>query len=354
MMWDWCRLYSEADHSLNLALPSPEVRVNVNHMLTQRPRRLRRSPIVREMVAETRLSKDIFIYPYFVVNGTGISKPIDAMPGINHFSTDKLVEDCEKGLKLGLNKVLLFGVGEEKSGDGSSSHSESSIVGKAVKALRSAFGNDIYVITDVCVCAYTTHGHCGILEGDHVHNDRSVEVLARMALMHAQAGADMVAPSDMMDGRIAAIRHILDDNDLESTSIMSYAVKFASAYYGPFREAADSAPQKGDRKSYQMDFRNGRESVREALLDEEEGADIVMVKPALAYLDVIKEVKQNTLLPVACYNVSGEYAMVKAAAKMGLVDEQRLTMENMYAFARAGADIIITYHAKEILEKKWM
>lgn len=322
--------------------------------MIQRPRRLRTNPIVREMVAETRLSKDMFIYPYFVVHGNGISKPIDAMPGINHFSADELVKDVEKGLKLGLNKVLLFGVGEEKTTDASSSYSDNAIAGKAVKALKSAFGNDIYVITDVCVCAYTTHGHCGILDGDHVHNDPSVEVLAKMALMHAQAGADMVAPSDMMDGRIAAIRDMLDKNNFESTGIMSYAVKFASAYYGPFREAADSAPQKGDRKTYQMDFRNSREAVKEALLDEQEGADIVMVKPALAYLDLISKVKDNTLLPVACYNVSGEYSMVKAAAKMGLIDEQRIVMENMYAFARAGADIIITYHAREILEKGWM
>jgi porphobilinogen synthase len=322
--------------------------------MIHRPRRMRRSAIVREMVAETRLSMDMFIYPYFVVNGSGITRPIDAMPGVNQFSVDELLKDAEKGLRLGLNKVLLFGVGEEKSGDASSSYSDNAVVGKAVKALKAAFGSDLYVVTDVCVCAYTTHGHCGILDGDHVHNDRSVEVLAKMALAHARAGADMVAPSDMMDGRIAAIRSMLDNNGLESTSIMSYAVKFASAYYGPFREAADSAPQKGDRKSYQMDFRNSRESVREALLDEEEGADIVMVKPALAYLDIIKEVKQHTLLPVACYNVSGEYSMVKAAAKMGLIDEQRLTMENMYAFARSGADIIITYHAREILEKRWM
>jgi len=306
------------------------------------------------MVAETRLSKDMFIYPYFVVHGNGIAKPIDAMPGINHFSADELVKDVEKGLKLGLNKVLLFGVGEEKSVDGSSSFSDTAIAGTAVQALKSAFGSDIYVITDVCVCAYTTHGHCGILEGDHVHNDSSVEVLAKMALMHAQAGADMVAPSDMMDGRIGAIREILDKNKYESTGIMSYAVKFASAYYGPFREAADSAPQKGDRKTYQMDYRNSREAVKEALLDEQEGADIVMVKPALAYLDLISKVKENTLLPVSCYNVSGEYSMVKAAAKMGLIDEQRIVMENMHAFARAGADIIITYHAREILVKGWM
>jgi porphobilinogen synthase len=306
------------------------------------------------MVAETRLSKDMFIYPYFVVHGNGIVKPIDAMPGISHFSADELVKDVEKGLKLGLNKVLLFGVGEEKSVDGSSSFSDNAIAGKAVKALKSAFGSDVFVITDVCVCAYTTHGHCGILDGDHVHNDSSVEVLAKMALMHAQAGADMVAPSDMMDGRVAAIRDILDKNNFENTGIMSYAVKFASAYYGPFREAADSAPQKGDRKSYQMDYRNSREAVKEALIDEQEGADIVMVKPALAYLDLISKVKENTLLPVSCYNVSGEYSMVKAAAKAGLIDEQRIVMENMYAFARAGADIIITYHAREILEKGWM
>lgn len=319
-----------------------------------RPRRLRSNPIIREMVAETRLSKDMFIYPYFVVHGNGISRPIEAMPGVNHFSADELVKDAEKGLKLGLNKVLLFGVGEEKSVDGTTSYNESAVVSKAVKALKSAFGNDIYVITDVCVCAYTTHGHCGVLDGDHVHNDSSVEVLAKMALMHAESGADMVAPSDMMDGRVRAIRNILDKNNFESTAIMSYAVKFASAYYGPFREAADSAPQKGDRKSYQMDFRNSRETVKEAMMDEEEGADIVMVKPALAYLDIISQVKQNTLLPVSCYNVSGEYSMVKAAAKAGLIDEQRIVMENMYAFARAGADIIITYHAKDIMEKQWL
>jgi porphobilinogen synthase len=322
--------------------------------MIHRPRRLRTGSIVREMVAETRLSKEMFIYPYFVVNGNNISHPIEAMPGINHFSTDILVKDAEKGLKLGLNKVLLFGVGEDKSTDGSSSYSDNAVIGKAIKALRSAFGNDIYIITDVCVCAYTTHGHCGVMHDEYVHNDESVEVLAKMALKHAQAGADMVAPSDMMDGRISAIRSLLDKNGLETTGVMSYAVKFASAYYGPFREAADSSPQKGDRKSYQMDFRNGRESVREALLDEEEGADIVMVKPALAYLDIISEVKKNTLLPVSCYNVSGEYSMVKAAAKMGLVDEQKIVMENMYAFARAGADIIITYHARDILERGWM
>lgn len=306
------------------------------------------------MVAETRLSKDMFVYPYFVVPGKQVVHGIDAMPGISHFSVDTLVRDVETSLKLGINKVLLFGVGEEKTEDASSSHSDHSVVAGAVRALKSRFGEDLYVITDVCTCAYTTHGHCGIIHDDYVHNDETVEVLAKMALAHAQAGADMVAPSDMMDGRILAMREKLDANRFENTAIMSYSVKFASAYYGPFREAADSAPSKGDRKAYQMDFRNPNETLREAFLDEEEGADILMVKPALAYLDVIQSVRQQTHLPVACYNVSGEYSMVKAAAKAGWIDEQKVTMENMYAFARAGANIIITYHIREILEKGWM
>jgi porphobilinogen synthase len=323
-------------------------------MITQRPRRLRKNAIVREMVAETRLSKDMFIYPYFVVDGEKVVHPIDAMPGINHYSVDELLKDVEQGLKIGINKILLFGVGEHKTIDASSSFSNNSIVVKAVKALKEKFGDTLYVITDVCVCAYTTHGHCGILHDEYVHNDSSVEVLAKMALAHAQAGADMVAPSDMMDGRIAAMRSLLDKNGFENTAIMSYSIKYASAYYGPFREAADSAPQKGDRKSYQMDHRNGNESMTEGLLDEAEGADILMVKPALAYMDVIFNLSQHTLLPIACYNVSGEYSMVKAAAQKGWIDEQKIVMENMYAFARAGANIIITYHTKDIFEKGWM
>lgn len=319
-----------------------------------RPRRLRKSPVVREMVAETRLSKDMFIYPYFVVPGNNVMHGIDAMPGINHFSADRLLKDVEASLNLGINKVLLFGVGEEKTTDASSAYNSNSVVANAVKELKKSFGDDLYVITDVCTCAYTTHGHCGILHNDYVQNDKTVEVLAKMALSHAQAGADMVAPSDMMDGRILGIREKLDENSMENTAIMSYSIKFASAYYGPFREAADSAPDKGDRKSYQMDFRNPNETLREAFLDEDEGADVLMVKPALAYLDVIHRLKQNTNLPVACYNVSGEYSMVKAAAKAGWIDAQKVTMENMYAFTRAGASMIITYHAKEILENKWM
>ncbi|MBL4656349.1 MAG: porphobilinogen synthase [Bacteroidetes bacterium] len=319
-----------------------------------RPRRLRKNPIIREMVAETRLSKEMFIYPYFVVKGSDVTEPIKAMPGINHFSVDTLIKDVEAGLKLGINKVLLFGVGEDKSEDGSSSYDSTSVIPEAIKELKKNFGANIYVITDVCLCAYTLHGHCGIIENDYVQNDVSVDALSKMALAHAQSGADMVAPSDMMDGRIEAIRNILDDNSFTETAIMSYAVKYASAYYGPFREAADSAPSHGDRKSYQMDFRNPDESLKEALLDEDEGADILMVKPALAYLDIISLVKDNTTLPVACYNVSGEYSMVKNAAQTGLIDEEKIVMENMHAFARAGANIIISYHTRDILENGWI
>lgn len=323
-------------------------------MLTQRPRRLRKNSIIREMIAETRLSKEMFIYPYFIVDGKDVAHPIAPMPGIHHFSIDRLLKDAEKGLKLGINKVLLFGVGEEKTEDGSSSHHEGTIVARAVSELKKQFGDSLYVITDICVCAYTTHGHCGVLHDKYVDNDSSLLVLSQMALAHARAGADMVAPSDMMDGRVGAIRTLLDKEGHSNTAIMSYAIKFASAYYGPFRTAADSAPQEGDRKSYQMDFRNQREAMREAMLDENEGADILMVKPALAYLDVIASLRQQTDLPVACYNVSGEYSMVKLAAQQGLVDERKLVMENMYAFARSGADIIITYHARDILEQGWM
>jgi porphobilinogen synthase len=319
-----------------------------------RPRRLRKSPILRELVAETRLSKDMFIYPYFVVPGKNVLKGIEAMPGVSHFSVDTLIKDVEKSLKIGINKVLLFGVGEEKTDDASSSYDKHSVVANAVRELKKEFSDELYVVTDVCTCAYTTHGHCGIVQHGYVQNDQTVDVLARMALTHAEAGADMVSPSDMMDGRILGIREKLDKNNLENTAIMSYSIKFASAYYGPFREAADSAPGKGDRKAYQMDFRNPREAMRESKLDEQEGADILMVKPALAYLDVIKGLRESTNLPVACYNVSGEYSMVKAAGAKGWIDEQKVIMENMYAFNRAGASIIITYHAREIMEKGWI
>jgi porphobilinogen synthase len=322
--------------------------------MLHRPRRLRKNTIVREMMAETKLSKDMFIYPYFLVPGNGVKHAIDSMPGVNHFSQDTLIQDVEKGLKLGVNKIMLFGVGDEKSENAESAYHDHSLVPSAIRELKKNFGEDLYVVTDVCVCSYTTHGHCGILKDDYVQNDETVEVIAKMALTHAQAGADMLAPSDMMDGRIAAIRELLDANGHVNTAIMSHATKFASAYYGPFREAADCAPSKGDRKAYQMDFRNGKEALREALLDQAEGADILMVKPALAYMDVIANLKQNTDLPIACYNVSGEYAMVKAAAQNGWIDEQKVVMETMHAFARAGASIITTYHIRDMVEKNWI
>ena len=322
--------------------------------MLHRPRRLRKNPVVREMMAETKLSKDMFVYPYFIVPGTGVKHGIDSMPGVNHFSTDLLIRDVEKGLELGVNKIMLFGVGDEKSEDARSAYHDHSLVPVAVRELKKNFGDDLYIVTDVCVCSYTTHGHCGILKDDYVQNDETVEVIAKMALTHVQAGADMLAPSDMMDGRIGAIRNLLDQQGYVNAAIMSHATKFASAYYGPFREAADCAPGKGDRKAYQMDFRNPEEALREALLDQSEGADVLMVKPALAYMDVIHNLKQNTDLPIACYNVSGEYAMVKAAAQKGWIDEQKIVMETMYAFARAGASIITTYHIRDIVEKNWM
>jgi porphobilinogen synthase len=322
--------------------------------MLHRPRRLRKNPVVREMMAETKLSKDMFMYPYFIVPGTGVTHAIDSMPGVNHFSIDTLTRDIEKGLKLGLNKVMLFGVGDEKSEDAHSAYHDHSLVPTAVRELKKNFGDDLYIVTDVCVCSYTTHGHCGILKNDYVQNDETVEVIAKMALTHVQAGADMLAPSDMMDGRIGAMRKLLDQNGYVNAAIMSHATKFASAYYGPFREAADCAPSKGDRKAYQMDFRNPEEALREALLDQAEGADVLMVKPALAYMDVIHNLKQHTDLPIACYNVSGEYAMVKAAAQRGWIDEQKIVMETMYAFARAGASIITTYHIRDMIEKNWI
>lgn len=322
--------------------------------MLHRPRRLRKNPIVRELVAETRLSKDMFIYPYFVVPGKNVVHPLEAMPGISHFSEDTLLADVEKGLKLGVNKIMLFGVGDEKSENAAAAYHDHSLVPSAVRLLKQNFGDDLYIVTDVCVCSYTTHGHCGILKDDYVQNDETVEVIAKMGLTHAQAGADMLAPSDMMDGRIAAMRSVLDGGGYVNTAIMSHATKFASAYYGPFREAADCAPGKGDRKAYQMDFRNGNEALREALLDESEGADVLMVKPALAYMDVISKLKQHTDVPIACYNVSGEYAMVKAAAQKGWIDEQKVVMETMHGFARAGASIITTYHIRDMVEKNWI
>jgi porphobilinogen synthase len=324
------------------------------HNLIQRPRRLRQSTLLRNLVAETSFNPTSLVYPVFVVKGLNKREIIPSMPGVLRYSPDELVKEAEQWLKLGINKLLLFGVGEPKSLDAHSACNTDGAVQSALKLLKSKFGSAFYLITDVCLCAYTDHGHCGLLHDGIILNDESLEPLASMALSHAQAGADMVAPSDMMDGRIAALRSKLDANGFLNTPIMSYSVKYASAYYGPFRDAAESAPGKGDRKSYQMDFRNGREALKEAALDVEEGADILMVKPALAYLDVIKSLKENFDLPLACYNVSGEYSMVKAAALNGWIDEKNVVMENMYAFARAGADIIISYHTLDILNNKWL
>ena len=319
-----------------------------------RPRRLRASQIMRDMVAETRLSKSMLIQPYFVFNGENRTEEISAMPGISRLSPDRLVKEVEQLIKKGLNKILLFGVGEEKADDGHTSFNKNSIIPLAIKNLKKEFGNDIFIVTDVCLCAYTTHGHCGILKNNYVQNDESLEALGKMAVAHADSGADMVSPSDMMDGRVAFIRSALDENKFTEVSIMSYAVKFASSYYGPFREAAGSALGKGDRKSYQMDFRNIKEAIKEAIIDEEEGADILMVKPALSYLDIIAKIRENTTLPVACYNVSAEYSMVKNAAAAGLINEQEIVLENMYAFARAGANIIISYHTADIFRNNWI
>ncbi len=324
--------------------------------LLERPRRLRRTPILREIAAETRVEPERLMMPHFVIPGEAERSSIEAMPGIERLSVDLLVDQVGSDLELGINKVLLFGVPEtsEKNDTGSSASDAKGLVPKAVTALKKAFGEDLLVATDVCLCAYTDHGHCGVLSGGEVLNDESLPYLAGMAVAHAQAGADIVAPSDMMDGRVLAIREGLDEVGLSHTAIMSYSVKYASAYYGPFREAAGSAPGKGDRKGYQMDPRNRREAKREAVMDEEEGADILMVKPALAYLDIISDVREETELPLACYNVSGEFSMVKAAAARGWINEQAVVTENLHAMRRAGADLLITYHARDARKGGWL
>lgn len=312
-----------------------------------RPRRLRASAALRRLVRETSLAVADFVYPLFVVPGQGVKREIPSLPGQYHLSVDMAVEEARAVAALGVPAVLLFGLPVYKDEQGSAAWDPQAPVQQAVQALKRALP-ELVVITDVCLCEYTSHGHCGVVvEGGRVDNDQTLELLARTALSHAEAGADMVAPSDMMDGRVLAIRETLDGNGFKDVAIMSYAAKYASAYYGPFREAAGSAPRFGDRRAYQMDPANGREALREVALDIDEGADIVMVKPALAYLDVIRQVKDNFLLPVATYNVSGEYAMVKAAARQGLIDEQRLVLETLQAMKRAGADMIITYHAKD-------
>lgn len=311
-----------------------------------RPRRLRASETIRRMVRETTLSPDNFIYPMFVTHGKGVRKEISSMPGNYQQSIDNLVKDCEEVHGLGIPAVILFGIPEHKDELGTEAYSDEGIVQHAIKAIKHKLP-DLMVITDVCMCEYTSHGHCGVIKNGHVQNDATLELLAKEALSHAKAGADMVAPSDMMDGRVGAIREALDESGFENIPIMAYAAKYASGFYGPFREAAESTPQFGDRRSYQMDPANSREALREAELDIEEGADIVMVKPALSYLDIITRVKQEFDLPVAAYNVSGEYSMVKAAAKLGWIDGDRVMMEILTSIKRAGADMILTYHAKE-------
>lgn len=311
-----------------------------------RPRRLRASEGIRRMVRETHLRPEDFVYPLFVVPGTDVKKEIPSLPGVYHLSADMAVKEAQAAYALGIPAVLLFGLPEYKDEQGSSAWDANSPVQRAMRMIKEALP-EITVIGDVCMCEYTSHGHCGVICGNTVDNDPTLELLAKVALSQAQAGADMVAPSDMMDGRVAAIRKMLDRYDFQRVSIMSYSVKYASAYYGPFREAADSTPQFGDRKTYQMDPANSREAMKEVKLDIAEGADIVMVKPALAYLDIIRQVKDSFDYPVAAYNVSGEYAMVKAAAEKGWIDEKRTVLETLLGMKRAGADIIITYHAMD-------
>lgn len=315
--------------------------------LVQRPRRLRGSENVRRMVRETRMDKSSLIYPMFVMDGQNIQEEIPSMEGQYRYSVDRMGYELERLAKAGVGSVMLFGIPEIKDECGSQAYAENGIVQRALREAKRLFP-DLYYITDVCMCEYTSHGHCGVLCGSDVDNDATLELLSKIALSHVEAGADMVAPSDMMDGRVRAIREKLDQAGHKTTPIMSYAVKYASAFYGPFRDAADSTPAFGDRRSYQMDFHNSREGVKEALLDIEEGADIVMVKPALAYQDMITKVHDVTNVPVAAYSVSGEYAMVKAAAKMGWIDEDRIICEMAVGSYRAGAQIYLTYFAKEL------
>ncbi|NOZ03124.1 MAG: porphobilinogen synthase [FCB group bacterium] len=314
--------------------------------LLYRPRRLRNSELLRSLVRETIITKDDFIYPLFVAAGKGIEKEISSMPGIFQRSIDRLGPEIDELLKIGVPRVILFGIPEQKDEIGSDSFSDEGIIQQATRYLKSQYP-ELMVITDVCMCEYTDHGHCGIIHEGDVHNDTTLHYLQKQVVSHARAGVDMVAPSGMMDGMVSAIREALDEEGFEQIPIMSYSVKYASAFYGPFRDAAESAPRFGDRKRYQMDSANMLEGLREVELDIDEGADIVMVKPALSYLDVIAQVRAVTNLPVACYNVSGEYSMVKAAAEKGWIDGEKVMMEMLLSMKRAGADIIITYFAKE-------
>jgi len=316
--------------------------------LTVRPRRLRTSPVLRNMVRETNLSAADLIYPLFVVSDLDpVKREISSMPSVYQFSVDELRREAERVAEAGVPAVILFGLPDSKDEIASGAYAERGVVQRAVRAIKSD-NPDLLVITDVCLCEYTSHGHCGIVRGDEIVNDETLDLLAMTAVSHAAAGADIVAPSDMMDGRVAAIRSALDEADFTNTAILSYAVKYSSAMYGPFRDAADSAPQFGDRKTYQMDPANRREALKEAALDVAEGADMVVVKPALSYLDIVREVRNLINVPIVTYNVSGEYAMVKAAAANGWIDERASVMEIMMSMKRAGADMIMTYHAKDV------
>jgi len=311
-----------------------------------RPRRLRESALIRRMVRETRLAVDNLVLPLFAVHGRGVREPIASMPGVARLSLDELLKEAKDAASMGIPAILLFGIPATKDARGSEAYAEDGIVQQAARAVKETIP-DLLVITDVCLCQYTSHGHCGVVEEGRIKNDPSVDLLARVALSHVEAGADIVAPSDMMDGRVGAIRETLDEAGYTETPIMAYSAKYASAFFGPFREAVESAPQFGDRRSYQMDPGNAVEALREVGLDVDEGADIVIVKPALPYLDVITRVKQEFGLPLAAYSVSGEYAMIKAAGRLGWLDEERVVMEVLTAIRRAGADLIITYLARE-------
>lgn len=315
--------------------------------MIHRPRRLRRSPVLRKMARETRMDKSSLIYPMFVMEGENIKQEIPTMPGQYRYSVDRLPEALEEVADAGVPSVMLFGIPDHKDACGSGAWAEDGIVQKAFRKAKEAVP-DLYMIGDVCMCEYTSHGHCGILDGDYVDNDKTLEYLAKIALSQVQAGADMVAPSDMMDGRVGAIRKILDQNGYCTVPIMSYAAKYASGFYGPFRDAAGSAPAFGDRKSYQMDYHNRKEARKEVLSDLEEGADIIMIKPALSYLDIIRETADLVDVPVAAYSVSGEYAMIKAGASLGYIEEEKLVCETTASIYRAGCNILLTYFAKEL------
>ncbi len=322
---------------------------NLPNFPVSRLRRLRKTSALRDMFRETVLTKNDFIYPLFVAEGANVKREISSMPDVFQLSIDNVLRECAELLEIGINAVLLFGIPDFKDEVGSSGYAADGIIQKATAEIKRVFP-EMLVITDVCLCDYTSHGHCGVIENGYVQNDETLKLLARQAFSHAQSGADIIAPSDMMDGRIQAVRKILDENNFHDTPIMAYSAKYSSALYGPFREAAESAPQFGDRKSYQMDFGNSDEAMREIALDIQEGADIVMIKPALAYLDIIRRTKENFNIPIAAYHVSGEYSMIKAAHEKGWIDGERVMLESLTAIKRAGANVIITYFAKEAVK----